>query len=80
MDLREVRMVRFHRCGSRLTKSNAAKVHRRSQPQVVYIYPVHVLRLELGGRGHVLGPQRIRVDSEELCAFLWSGVATSVLY
>jgi hypothetical protein len=78
MDLREVRMVRLRRCGSRLAKSNAVKVHYRSQPQVVHVPPVHIFRLQLGARGHCPRHRRVPVRSE-ICAFLWSGEATSVL-
>jgi hypothetical protein len=82
MDVREVRMVRFRRCGSRLAKSNAVKVHCRSQPQVVYVPPVHVFRLQLGDHCYLLRPRCVPEFGSGtvlLCAFLWSGEATSVL-
>jgi hypothetical protein len=84
MGVREVRMVRFRRCGSRFAKSNAIKVHRhgRSQQQaLVYVPPVRVFRLQLGGRGHFLRHLRVPVFGYrvDVCVFLWSGVAASAL-
>jgi hypothetical protein len=77
MDLREMRMVRFRCCGPRLVKSNAVKVQCRSQPQVVYVHPVRVFRLQLGARGHFHRPQCVTAFGyrTEICAFLWSGEA-----